>query len=116
MLRLKELRNEMNVTQQQISEYLGVSRPTYTRYENGEREPSLEMIKKLARFFQVSIDCLFGYNNENAPKTDSLNQTGVGIQLEGMDVDIYECAHMLSDEDKLNVMRYIDFIKKRNEV
>lgn len=117
MLRLKELRSEKKVTQQQISEHLGVSRPTYTRYENGEREPSIEMIKKLAQFFQVSIDTLFGYNNETTPVLNNDgNQTSVGLQLEGMDVDIYECAHVLSDEDKLNVMRYIDFIKKRNQV
>lgn len=114
MLKLKELRKQKAATQQQIADHLGVSRPTYTRYEIGEREPSLEIIQKLADFFEVSIDCLFGYQSASIPAPKNANP--VGLQLEGMDVDLYECARELSDEDKLNVMRYIDFIKKRNQV
>jgi len=114
MLRLKELRKDCKVTQLQIAEYLGVSRPTYTRYENGEREPNIETIIKIAKYFNISIDYLFGI--ESPINVDTSNPLSIGLQLEGMDVEIYKCAKDLSDVDKSNVLRYIDFIKKRNEV
>lgn len=111
MLQLKNLRINKNATQKQVAEYLGVSRPTYTRYENGEREPSLQTLINLSKFFNVSIDELI-INNSNR-KTN--NETTLNFNLEGLDIDIYECSHLLCDEDKINVLRYIDFIKKRKE-
>ena len=48
------------MTQQQVSEYLHISQPSYIRYENGSAEPSLENLVKLADLFDVSTDFLLG--------------------------------------------------------
>ena len=57
-MRLKELRDHRGVSQDQIGEYIGCSGAAYSRYETGDREPSIEVMKKLADYFGVSLDYL----------------------------------------------------------
>ena len=56
--KLKELRLENNLTQQDVAKILKVSRPAYNRYENCERELPFVMLRKLADFYDVSLDYL----------------------------------------------------------
>jgi transcriptional regulator with XRE-family HTH domain len=59
--RLKELRKERGLTQEELSKYSGVSFPTISRYENGQRdEPKLTILKTLANYFGVTIDYMAG--------------------------------------------------------
>ena len=55
-----ELRKINNLTQKQVATHLGISQPSYIRYENGKSEPSLANLVKLADLFDVSIDYLCG--------------------------------------------------------
>ena len=57
--RLRELRG--NRTQVEIAKYLGVTRGTIARYENGNREPDQYTLKKLADFFNIDVDYLIGH-------------------------------------------------------
>lgn len=65
MLRLNELRG--NLTQDQIAKKLGLPRGTYRNYEMGIREPPLELLVRMAQYFNVSVDYLLG--NDNAVDT-----------------------------------------------
>ncbi len=58
--RLKQLRNESNITQQDMADFLGITRQGYAKYENKHSEPSYEMLQKIANFFEVTIDHLLG--------------------------------------------------------
>ena len=58
---LKSLREDRDLHQKDVASYLGVSRSAYSNYENGSREPGIEILKKLADFFRVSMDELLGY-------------------------------------------------------
>ncbi len=58
--RLKELRLNERLTQRDMAEKLGLSQPSYIRYENGSSEPSQENLVKIADIFDVSIDYLLG--------------------------------------------------------
>lgn len=58
--RLKELRLEKGLTQQQIADEIGVNRGSYSNWEKGKREPSFENLIKLADLLEVSLDSLFG--------------------------------------------------------
>lgn len=58
--RLIELRKSSNLTQRQLASYLGISQPSYVRYENGSAEPTFEKLVMLADYFEVSIDYLLG--------------------------------------------------------
>ncbi|MBD5118800.1 MAG: helix-turn-helix transcriptional regulator [Clostridiales bacterium] len=59
-MNLKQLRAIKRVSQKEVSSCLGCSPVVYSRYETGEREPSLEMLGKLADYFGVSTDCVLG--------------------------------------------------------
>ena len=58
--RLKSLRVEKKLTQQQVADALGLNSVTYLRYEKGQRQMPLELLPMLADFFDVSLDYLFG--------------------------------------------------------
>lgn len=56
--RLKELREDFNLTQDQLAEKIGINRSTISAYENNAISPTLEILVKLADTFNVSIDYL----------------------------------------------------------
>ncbi|MEJ9151056.1 helix-turn-helix transcriptional regulator [Bacillus smithii] len=58
--RLKELRIKRNLTQEDIAKILGVARTTYAMYEQGQREMDYELLLKLADYYKVSLDYIFG--------------------------------------------------------
>ena len=55
---LKNIRKEKNLTQLKVAMDLNISREALSHYENGKREPSLDMLNKLSKYFNVSIDYL----------------------------------------------------------
>lgn len=57
---LKTERKTRNLTQAELAKVLGVTERTIRNYETGEREPDLTQAVKLADFFNVSLDYLFG--------------------------------------------------------
>ncbi len=58
--KLKELRIEKGLSQREVSSALGMTRNAFTNYENGYREPSLDNLKTICQFFDVSADYLLG--------------------------------------------------------
>lgn len=58
--RLIEQRKINKLTQRQVADNLGISQPSYIRYENGTSEPNLTSLSKLADLFDVSVDYLLG--------------------------------------------------------
>lgn len=57
--RLKKIRKEKKITQEEISVFLGVKRQTYSAYERGVSVPDSLTLKKLADYFGVSTDYFF---------------------------------------------------------
>lgn len=57
---LVEQRKLNRLTQREVAKRLGISQPSYIRYENGKAEPSLVNLVKLADLFDVSVDYLLG--------------------------------------------------------
>lgn len=55
---LKKIRKEKNLNQLKVAMDLNISREALSHYENGKRQPSLEMLRKLSQYFNVSIDYL----------------------------------------------------------
>ena len=58
--RLKTLRKNASLTQTEIAKNLKISQQAYANYETGKRHPDQEMLKKIADFFDVSVDYLLG--------------------------------------------------------
>ncbi|MCY6957918.1 helix-turn-helix domain-containing protein [Clostridium brassicae] len=70
--RLKELRNEAKLSQKDLAKKLKLSSSTIGMIESGKREGNKETIQKIANFFGVSIDYLYGNDIKETAKTESL--------------------------------------------
>ena len=55
-MRLKELREDADISQKVIAEYLNIKQNTYSQYENGQRQLPLEVLIKLSKYYNVSTD------------------------------------------------------------
>mgnify|MGYP003399993981 FL=1 len=58
--RLRELRDEKDLTQTEIAKMLGMSQTGYSKYETGENDIPTDVLIKLAKFYNTSIDYLLG--------------------------------------------------------
>ena len=65
--RLKELREDKDLTQTQISKYLNMSQTGYSKYETGENDIPTVILVKLAIFYNTSVDYLLDLTNELKP-------------------------------------------------
>jgi putative transcriptional regulator len=63
--RLEEMRNQMGWTQQELADQVEVSRQTIISLENGRYNPSILLAFRLARLFQVKIEDIFIYSEED---------------------------------------------------
>lgn len=66
MKNLKQLRIQNGLTQKEVAKQLNMSSQGYQHYEIGDRQPTPEMLCKLADVFEVSVDYLLGREKENA--------------------------------------------------
>lgn len=65
--RIKDLREDKELTQKNIADLLGMKQQQYQRYENGKNEIPFQYIIKLAIFYNVSIDYLAEITDEQKP-------------------------------------------------
>lgn len=66
--RLRELREDANLTQTQIATVLHCAQRTYSNYERGDHDLPTEVLIMLAKFFCTSTDYILGLNNERSNK------------------------------------------------
>lgn len=66
--RIRNLREDRDLTQTEIAEYLKTSQTVYSRYERNERSLPIEMLYELCEFYNVSADYILGRTNN--PKTN----------------------------------------------
>ena len=66
-MRLKELREDSDVKQKELAEYLHIKQNTYSQYENGTRQMPTDLLISLALFYNTSVDYILGLTNEKKP-------------------------------------------------
>lgn len=59
-MRLKDLREDSDLTQQTVADYLHIKQNTYSQYESGKRQLPIDILVKLAEFYNVSTDYILG--------------------------------------------------------
>ena len=114
-MRLKELRKARKYKQTDLAEVLSCSQGVYSRYESGEREPPVDIMKKLADFYGATIDYLMGGSattesttpqptpppaQEKAPADDPLTE------------QIMAKARLMNEEELRQLLRIMDAVKK----
>lgn len=91
--KIRELRQRDGRTQETLAEAIGVTSQAVSRWEANGGYPDMEMIPSIAHYFGVSIDELFGYNNERSQKINMLVEKieNMNFQNNGVDINIGEC-------------------------
>lgn len=59
-MRLKDLREDNDLTQKQLAEMLHIRQNTYCQYENGQRQVPVDTLIALSRIYEVSVDYILG--------------------------------------------------------
>lgn len=69
--RIRDLREDRDLNQTKVAEFLGMSQTGYSKYETGENDIPTDILIKLARFYNTSIDYLLGETDhrERYPKS-----------------------------------------------
>lgn len=98
---LYEFRSRLKLSQEEVAERIGVSRVTYTRYENGTSEPTARNAVKLAHLFGLPIEYLLCM--DDIPEyEDALIDFQVNIRC-------------LNDNGRTELRKYIDYLLSRAE-
>lgn len=66
-MRLRDLREDNDITQSRIAEYLNIKQNTYSQYENGRREIPISLLCALADFYGTSVDYILERTDEIKP-------------------------------------------------
>jgi transcriptional regulator with XRE-family HTH domain len=93
--RIQELRSQKGISQQRLAELLGVSRPTISQMENGERKISAEELGALSKIFNISVDSLLKRDEEpkvilQKARMDRRLQPGIRINVPQKNVEKFK--------------------------
>lgn len=66
--RIRDIREDRDLTQQQVADYLGMKYQQYRRYESGENEMKASCIIKLSEFYKLSADYILGITDTETPQ------------------------------------------------
>ena len=94
--RITQLRKQKNLSQEELAKKIEVSRTIIGNYERNLNTPSIEIIIKLAKVFNVSVDYMIGEGLNSAYDKEMINRLD---ELEN-----------LPDDEKKRVFHYIDLI------
>ena len=93
MEKLKEIRTQKGMTQQEVAKKLNITQATYSGYESGKYEPSIDILISISKLFKVSIDYLV--NNENNFTIDLSNLSDMKKELlqDILNLDEVDCIY-----------------------
>ena len=103
---LKKLREEKEVTQDELAEYLNVARSTLAGYETKGKQPSFETLLAMSEFFNVTADYLITGSYDNYIEI-KYNCTAKEIKK------IIKKYYSLSVRNRKNLYEYVDYLSKR---
>ena len=83
--KLKELRKSQKLTQQQLAERLGVQKSVISCYEAGMRYPSYDVLKGIARIFNVTTDYLLDLERKRVVDVSALNEEEIAVVVSVID-------------------------------
>lgn len=105
---IRDLREDRDIKQKTIADYLGVSQQSYSNYENGHREIPIWALIKLSQYYEVSIDYLLGAEPGYAGSTNLSGKYLGDITMHDVVYDIQK----LSTQNRKDLLKYIKFLKQ----
>jgi transcriptional regulator with XRE-family HTH domain len=98
-LRLKEIREARNLSQNQVAYRLKISKSSISGYENNTRYPSLDVLIQLALLFKVSSDYILGLDNRKMVNVDGLSDRHIDF-INSLIIEFRLCG---MKGDKINI-------------
>ncbi len=89
MKKLKEIRTQRGMTQQEVAKQLNITQATYSGYESGKYEPNINILIAMSKLFQVSIDYLVGNENDFTIDMSDLSEIKKYILLHYLNLEDY---------------------------
>lgn len=108
MNRLKLLREEKGLNQIELGKIINVSGQALGMYENEKRDMNTVILKKLAEYFNVSIDYLLGKSDVRNPEEIEIDKDKLKIGLSAKDYS------NITDEQKKQIEDFAKFVLKDN--
>ena len=105
--RLKNLRNEKDISQEELARLLNVSRTSVTNYELGRNEASAQVLNKLSEIFNCSIDYLLGKTDIRYPQE---------IEIDDMQIAFASGIKGLNKENQETLKNIIDSLLAKQEI
>lgn len=103
MERLKNLRTDAKMTQQDVAQLLGVERSTYVKYERGQSDPPTATLVRLADYFGVTVDYLIGHDVAQPVRIVS------APEVSKADFELLRKFHALDDVAQARILNMLDF-------
>lgn len=141
--RIRDLRENKDLTQKELSEMIGLTPKMISFYENAQRTPPIDVLMKLAKIFNVSVDYLIGNHISDSSKNITIQEQNLlqyyrafsnddksaenklgpitkyfpnAVILTDEETDLLEYYNELSVKDRRWIMgQIIDLIKKSDE-
>ena len=66
-MRIRDLREDSDLTQKELAAYLHIKQNTYSQYENGQRQLPINVLIALAKYYKTSTDYILGLTDERKP-------------------------------------------------
>jgi len=109
-MNLRSVRKNKGVTQTEVAKQMGVNQNTYSYWENGKAKIDNETLKKLADYFEVSVDHLLGRDEikRSIPKED-ITRENIRFALSGEVRD-------LTDEELEEIVNFAKFVQERRKI
>lgn len=111
--RLKILRENIDVTQDELAKYLQVSRSTIAGYETKNRQPDYDKLYMIARFFNVSTDYLISGKNYNPVE---YSRTGSSVDDRLLEYQLRTVFSQLSDKSRHDLLEYAHLLSMRDKL
>lgn len=108
---IRDLREDRDLKQKTIADYLGVSQQSYSNYENGHREIPIWALIKLAQYYEVSIDYLLGAEEGYAGSSNLSGKYFGDITMHDVVYDLQK----LNTQSRKDLLKYIRFLKQSDQ-
>lgn len=113
---LKKIRQDNNLTQEELAKKIDTSRSNIANYENNKNMPSIDILNKLSKIFNVSTDYLLGKSDiRNYSDIKRLNVQDFAVNNSNYDNNKYDISKLNVPANSFGMMKFYESMKKIQE-